>query len=293
MDLGGPRWGVESLVEYVETATSLGFEAICANDHLVFSTPWLDGPTALAAVAAASGSSRLVTTVANPVVRGPATLAKALAGLDVLSGGRVVAGLGPGSSAKDYETVGVSFEERWPRFDDALRAMGALLRGDTYEGRFYSCPSPLSPLPARPVPLWVASWGSDIGLRRAARRGDGWLASAYNTTPEAFGQAWASMPARLHAEGRSVDGFENALATMWFHLDDQRGATVLEERLAPVMHRPLEELRDRLPFGASSAMVDKLAAFRDAGLQWAFVWPVGDELEQLHRFAEEVMPELR
>ena len=99
MDLGSPRWGVEDLADYAEQAVALGFEAICANDHLVFSTPWLDGPTALAAVAAASGEARLVTTVANPVVRGPAALAKSLAAIDVLSGGRVVAGLGPGSLA--------------------------------------------------------------------------------------------------------------------------------------------------------------------------------------------------
>ena len=93
--------------------------------------------------------------------------------------------------------------------------------------------------------------------------------------------------------GRPLDGFSNALATMWFHLDSRNGPVVLEERLAPVMHRPLEELRSRLPFGPASAMVDKLSAFRDAGLQWAFVWPVGDELEQLHRFSEQVMPALR
>ena len=295
MDLGSPRWSVEALVEYAETATALGFEAICANDHLVFGTPWLDGPTALAAVAAATGDARLVTTVANPVVRGPAALAKTLAGLDVLSGGRVVAGLGPGSSARDYEVVGVSFDERWPRFGDALAAMAALLRGDAYEGRFYSCPSTLAPLPVQPggIPLWVASWGSDHGLNRAARAGDGWLASAYNTTPEDFGRAWASMPDRLEAAGRPLAGFANALATMWFHLDDQHGPAVLEERLAPVMHRPVEELRERLPFGPAEAMVEKLAAFRDAGLQWAFVWPVGDELEQLHRFSDQVMPAFR
>ncbi len=295
MDLGSPSWSVEALVEYAETATSLGFEAICANDHLVFGTPWLDGPTALAAVAAATGDARLVTTVANPVVRGPAALAKTLAGLDVLSGGRVVAGLGPGSSARDYEAVGVPFDERWPRFGDALGAMAALLRGDAYEGRFYGCPSVLTPLPVQPggIPLWVASWGSDHGLDRAARVGDGWLASAYNTTPQDFGRAWASMPERLETAGRPSEGFANALATMWFHLDEQRGPAVLEERLAPVMHRPVEELRARLPFGPAPAMVDKLAAFREAGLQWAFVWPVGDELEQLHCFSEQVMPALR
>ncbi len=294
MDLGSPQWGAEALVEYVEQATALGFEAVCANDHAVFGTPWLDGPSALAAVVASSGTARLVTSVANPVVRGPVTLAKTLAALDVMSGGRVIAGLGPGSSARDYATVGVDFDERWARFDDALRAMRWTLHGSPYEGRYYTCPEVLEPMPVQDggIPLWVASWGSDHGLRRAARWGDGWLASAYNTTPEAFGTAWRSMPARLEAEGRQDTDFANGLATMWFHIDE-RADQVLEERLAPVMHRSVDELRSRLSFGTAGEVIDKLGAFRDAGVQWLFVWPVGDELDQLHRFSEQVMPSVR
>ena len=111
MDLGGQRFAVDHLVEYVESATALGFEAVSANDHVVFGAPWLDGPTALAAVVACSGSAKLFTTVANPVVRGPVALAKVLAGLDVMSGGRVVAGLGPGSFSTDRLS---NSESGWP-----------------------------------------------------------------------------------------------------------------------------------------------------------------------------------
>ena len=134
MGLGGQRFDLDHLARYVQTAVELGFEAVCANDHVVFGSPWLDGPTALAAVVSCSGDARLVTTVANPVVRGPAVLAKALAALDVLSGGRVVAGLAPGSSDRDYASVGVPFAERWERFDEAVRATRALLHGDPSPG---------------------------------------------------------------------------------------------------------------------------------------------------------------
>jgi alkanesulfonate monooxygenase SsuD/methylene tetrahydromethanopterin reductase-like flavin-dependent oxidoreductase (luciferase family) len=290
MDLGDPRWTVDALAEYVQTATTLGFEAVCANDHLVFGTPWLDGPTALAAVAACSGTARLVTTVANPVVRGPAAVAKSLAALDVLSGGRVLAGLGPGSSARDYECVGVPFEERWARFDDAVPAVRSLLAGTRYDGRHYRCDERLEPLPVQPggVPLWVASWGSDHGLRRTARLGDGWLASAYNTTPEAFGRAWRSLLERLHSSGRPAAGFANGLATMWYHVDTRHADAVLRRRLVPVVHRPADQLRDRLAFGSPTEVADRLGAFSEAGAQWVFVWPVADELEQLHRFADVV-----
>ena len=60
MDFGGQRFGIEHLVEYVEVATALGFDAIAVNDHMVFAVPWLDGPTALAAVVSCSGQAQLL-----------------------------------------------------------------------------------------------------------------------------------------------------------------------------------------------------------------------------------------
>src|SRR5205823_910883 len=126
MDFGGHPFTLEHLVEYTKTAEQLGFSAVSVNDHLVFSVPWLDGPTALAAVMEHSGGMTLATTVALAVVRGPVPLAKTLGAIDRLSGGRLVAALGPGSSAQDYEAVGLSFGERWPRFDEAIEALRAL-----------------------------------------------------------------------------------------------------------------------------------------------------------------------
>jgi alkanesulfonate monooxygenase SsuD/methylene tetrahydromethanopterin reductase-like flavin-dependent oxidoreductase (luciferase family) len=298
MGLGGQRFDVDYLVSYVETAVELGFEAVCANDHVVFASPWLDGPTALAAVVSCSGDARLVTTVANPVVRGPAVLAKALAALDILSGGRVVAGLAPGSSERDYASVGVPFAERWERFDEAVRATRALLGGDSFVGTHYAIEEPLTPLPVQPAgpPLWLGSWGSDAGMRRVARLGDGWLASAYNVGADEFRAGWASLRERLAVGGRDPEGFATALGTMWFHIDSRHADDVLTDQLTPVVHRPVEQLRERLGFGTREAVLDKVAAFRDAGAQWMFVWPVGhdagDDLEQLHRFHDEVVAQV-
>jgi alkanesulfonate monooxygenase SsuD/methylene tetrahydromethanopterin reductase-like flavin-dependent oxidoreductase (luciferase family) len=295
MELGGQRFAIEHLVDYVETATALGFEAVSANDHVVYGAPWLDGPTALAAVVSCSGTVNLFTTVANPVVRGPAPLAKVLAGLDVMSGGRVVAALGPGSSELDYASVGVPFEERWPRFDEAVRATRALLLGESFAGRFYAVEGPLEPLPAQSngPPLWVGSWGSEVGLRRAVRLGDGWLASAYNITAAQFRGRWGRVQEMLGEAERDPAGFANGIATMWFHIDEHRSHEVLDNRLAPVVRRPREELREHLAFGSAEVVLDKVRAFRDAGAQWMFIWPVADDIEQLHRFSESVITPLR
>src|SRR5207237_8785380 len=103
---------------------------LCANDNLTLSRPWLDSITAMAAMLTKTRHMTLMTTVALPVVRGPVPLAKSLAALDVLSGGRLIAAVGPGSSPQDYAMVGIAFEERWKRFEEAIQLLRSLLQGD-------------------------------------------------------------------------------------------------------------------------------------------------------------------
>jgi len=128
IDFGGEGFSYRRIAETVDAARECGFAAVSANDHFLFSAPWLDGLTALAAMVERSGGMKLVTTLALASLRGPVPLAKAFSALDILSGGRVIAGVGPGSSKADYEAVGVPFEQRWQRFDEAARLLKALLQ---------------------------------------------------------------------------------------------------------------------------------------------------------------------
>ena len=295
--LRGQPWTLHRLLEYAQIAESVGFQAVAANDHLVFPRPWLDGPTALAAVLTRTGQMALVTTVALPVVRGPVALAKSLAAIDLLSGGRLVVGVGPGSSARDYAAVGVPFEERWKRLDEAVRALRVLWRGEgpPFRGEFYSTEGlALEPHPAqRPgPPIWIGSWGSEAGLRRVARLGDGWLASAYNTTPEAFAAARRTLADHLRAAGKNPKRFPNAIATMFFYVTEERATLerIIREVLSPTLNRPEEELRGRLLVGSAEECAQKLAAYRAAGANRIFLWPVEDELRQLATFQVRVAP---
>jgi alkanesulfonate monooxygenase SsuD/methylene tetrahydromethanopterin reductase-like flavin-dependent oxidoreductase (luciferase family) len=297
MDFGGHPYTLDHLVRYAEAAVRLGFSALSANDHLVFPVPWLDGPTALAAVLGHSGDMALVTTVALPVVRGPVAAAKTLGALDRLSGGRLVVGVGPGSSERDYVAAGIDFAERWGRLDEAVQALRALWRNDgtPFVGRFYSTQDiTLDPPPwhSGGPPIWVGSWGAAAGLRRVARLGDGWLASAYNTTPELFGDAWRTLGGLLAGHGKDPAVFPNALATMWCYITDDAAEAkrVLHERVAPAVHRPEEVLRQRLAIGPADQVAEKLNAFAEAGVQRVFIWPVADEEHQLERFASDVRP---
>jgi alkanesulfonate monooxygenase SsuD/methylene tetrahydromethanopterin reductase-like flavin-dependent oxidoreductase (luciferase family) len=297
MDFGGHPFSLAHLTDYVEVARRLGFAAVSANDHLVFAVPWLDGPTALAVALGHSGGLALTTSVSLPVVRGPVPLAKTLGAIDRLSGGRLVVAVGPGSSARDYAAVGIDYAERWGRLDEAIQALRALWRRDDepFVGRYYSTEGvDLQPAPTRPTgpPIWLGTWGSDAGLRRAARLGDGWLASAYNTTPDGFADAWSQLRGLLAERGRDADAFPNALATMWCYITESRSEAdeIFRTRLTPTIHRPEEMLRERLPVGPADAFAQKLVAFRDAGVQRVFIWPVHDERRQLELFAEKVRP---
>src|SRR2546423_14755209 len=107
MQFGEEPLSLQRLVETVDAARDCGFAAVSANDHLVFQTPWLDGPSALASMIERSGDMELATTISLAVVRGPVALAKTLAGIDVLSEGRPGAPPGPGCPQRDYQAGGL------------------------------------------------------------------------------------------------------------------------------------------------------------------------------------------
>jgi len=175
----------------------------------------------------------------------------------------------------DYEAVGIPFEERWSRFDAGISALRSYLD---------------LAAPGSHIPLWVASWGSEAGLRRVARHGDGWLASAYHSTAEQFSKSVSYLTAQLERSGKSPAGFPNAIATMYMHLTDDpaEAESVLGMLVSP--RQAPADLRDRSLVGTPADCVRKVQMLQAAGVQQVFVWPVGDEVKQLRRFADEVFP---
>jgi alkanesulfonate monooxygenase SsuD/methylene tetrahydromethanopterin reductase-like flavin-dependent oxidoreductase (luciferase family) len=301
MQFGEERLSLGRLGRAVDAARECGFAAVSASDHFVFQTAWLDGPTALASMIERSGRLTLATTLSLAVLRGPIPLAKALAAIDILSEGRLVAAVGPGSSKRDYDAVGVSFGERWKRFDEALAVLRAVLNRVPLpdDARYYSVPSDLELAPGPRqlggVPLWVGSWGSRAGLARVAEAGDGWLASAYNTTPERFSAARALLARALAERGRDADGFPNALATMWTWVSNDRaeGDRVLADVLGPLLNRDPDELRGQVCIGPAERCAELLSRYAHAGCQRVYLWPLGEEQRQLELVASEVAPMIR
>jgi alkanesulfonate monooxygenase SsuD/methylene tetrahydromethanopterin reductase-like flavin-dependent oxidoreductase (luciferase family) len=300
MQFGSEGLSLGRLEQAVDAARECGFAAVSGNDHFVFSTPWLDGPTALASVIERTADMTLATTVSLAVLRGPVPLAKTLAALDILSSGRLIAALGPGSSKRDYDALGVPFDERWKRFDEAISVLRALLEGESCpeHALFYRVPSDVelapSPRQGRGIPLWIGSWGSKAGLRRVARAADGWLASAYNTTPDRFAEARDRLGRELVDRGRNAEDFPNALATMWTWVSGDRAEAdrVLGEVLAPLLNRDRDELRGQLCVGSAEHCAALLSRYAEAGCQRVYLWPLGDERRQIELVASEVAPRI-
>lgn len=162
MGLYGKEPTKEQIISLVQHAEVLGYDSLSVNDHIVFHTSWLDAIGALSVVAACTTRILVGTSILNIVVRNPIICAKALAAIDILSSGRLFAGVGPGSHRGDYDACGIDFNERWPRFSEALEVLVMLLSSGNnssmpldYKGRYYTLSDiSLSPKPVqKPHPL--------------------------------------------------------------------------------------------------------------------------------------------
>lgn len=141
---------------------------------------WLEPLTVLAALAATTTHIRLGTAVLLAALRRPAVLAKQVATLDVLSGGRVDLGVGVGWQREEYEAAGLRFERRGRLLDHTLEVCDALW---TRQRSSYRSPE-LSfddihqmpkPVQAGGVPIWVSGTVNDAVARRLHRFGEGWI----------------------------------------------------------------------------------------------------------------------
>ncbi|MDQ4001299.1 MAG: LLM class flavin-dependent oxidoreductase [Actinomycetota bacterium] len=238
--LNRQTWTLQRLLEYAEIAESVGFQALSVNDHLIFSRPWLDGPTALAAVLTRTGQMVLATTVALPVVRGPVALAKSLVAIDLLSGGRLIVGVGPGSSDRDYAAVGVPFEERWKRLDEAVQALRALWQGEgpPFRGEFYSTDLHASGKDPNRFPNAIATMFFYVSEERATSKRivREVLSPTLNRPEEELRQRLLVGPAEECAEKLAAYRAAGAHRIfLWPVEDELRQLATFQERVAPLV----------------------------------------------------------
>ena len=184
----------EAAAAVARAAEAAGFDSVWTAEHVVLPdpqtpdspiparTPLLDPAVALAHVAAHTRSIRLGTGIIILPQRNPVVLAKELASVDVLSGGRLIFGVGAGYLASEFAALGASFADRGERTSEYIEAVRALWTQPkpSFAGRFVAFSAiDAQPRPVqKPHPPIVVSGMSPPALRRAVRQGNGWYGFA-------------------------------------------------------------------------------------------------------------------
>lgn len=267
---------------------------IWVSDHIVWWHPMFESLTLLSAIAARTSRIRIGTAVLQLAMRNPVVVAKSLATIDRLSGGRLTVGVGIGGEFPlEWEAVGVDPKTRPSRTDEMIEA----LRGLWAEGRFgyrgkrISFPEiDLEPKPAAPPPIWIGG-RRDPALRRAGRLGDGYM--GLFTTPEKFGEQMAAVRAEAERSGRDPSKLAASLYVWTCVAETTAEARSTAAALLPAFYNvPFERLERYVVAGSPADCAEQYAAFAAAGVEHFAVAPVapGDPAQWLGTLCDEVIP---
>ncbi|HLF05150.1 MAG TPA: LLM class flavin-dependent oxidoreductase [Dehalococcoidia bacterium] len=284
-----------ALKRLVEAGDQWGYDSIWLSDRIVSDRFSLEPMIALSMVAAYSPRMKFGTSVLALPLRNPVVLAKQIATLDFLSGGRFFPAVGLGQEEpEEYEACGVSKEDRGARTDEAIALMRRLWQEErvTHEGRFFTCHDvAITPRPVQKpsTPIWIGG-RSPAAARRVGRVGDGWLVSS--ATPQEV-RAGRDIVFSTAAEmGREIESDHVGVLLGCYVAGSQEQAVAQAQRFVT---RP----RPDAPFTAFSALgtPDDVAGviqdYIDAGASKFVVRPLcpGPETaEQLALLGREVLP---
>ena len=207
---------VQGVIDLAVRAEELGFESVWASEHVfnvsyvydrIGTKPYYEPLTILTYVAAMTTTIGLGTSVLVLPYHNPIRLAKVASTLDVLSGGRVMLGVGVGVIEEELEAMGSPYAERGAITDESIQVMKELWtqQDPSFQGRFHSFSGmKFSPKPAQKphVPLIIGG-SSRAAIRRAARLGNGWHPSALPL--EEFSQKIQYLGERTKTSGRTSD----------------------------------------------------------------------------------------
>lgn len=283
----GPLASGEGTVALAAHAEALGFDSVWAGDHIVyprgqaarFGREFYECVTTLTWVAAKTVRIGVGTAVLVLPYRNPLVLAKELATLDALAGGRLTVGVGVGWLAEEYAALGAPFDARGAATDEYVRILRALWTEERprFSGKFFRFGDLVfAPRPRqRPSPPILIGGNTAHALRRAAELGDGWLPIWHAPTGRGFGP--------------------EALGEKVAELADLRVRAGRDRRAEVVALMPLA-IHDRGPAGAPQplvgtveTLVEMLRRYRRAGLDHVILSPYyGLPPEQLPRSLAEV-----
>ena len=271
-------------VELFQLAEEHGFDSLWVSDHVLVprkltsrypyspdgsfpvppDTPFLEPLATLLYVAGITQRPKLGTTILVAPMRNPIVTAKILASLDVLSGGRLILGVGAGWMEEEFELLGVPFERRGARLDEYIRLFRALWTEDnpSFRGQFWQiedvgfAPKPVQkPCP----PIWTGGHG-ERALRRAGRLADAW--HAVGVPPAVLAQQFEQVKRHAKEAGRDPNSIDITVRT-------------------------------RLSLSDPPKAVEQLCAYADVGVSHVVVEVFTLELERARSMMEVLAKEVR
>lgn len=294
----GTNQSWDDIVEVARHAELSGWDRVYIADHFMPNDGMgpIDGPmlecwSVVAALAAAVPRIGIGTLVCGNTYRHPAVLANQAATADVISGGRVILGLGAGWQVNEHDRYGIplwSLRERMDRFEEACAVVTGLRDQDfvDFDGDHYQLTeAPMVPKPVGPMPLLIGGGGEQRTLRIAARYAEEWNVWS---DPEKFAQKSGVLDERCAEIDRDPTTIRRSTQALLFLSDDADFVASMRERLAgrPVLG------------GGPSELIDTVGAYRDAGVDELiipdFTLGTGEQRrEVLDRFHDEVARHFR
>lgn len=287
----GPTASGEVIVRSARLAEDLGYDSVWTTDHVLVprdqAVPYgnlIESLVALTIAATATHRVQLGTSIIVTPLREPILLAKQLAALDVISGGRLIFGAGAGWLEPEFRFLNANFVKRGKIFEEHLQLMRALWRGEEqFQGEFTSfADAVFAPLPLQGdrVPLWLGG-SSPIALQRVARVADAWHPVGLN--PQELAEGAATL--RSLSQGRSV------LVTLRTNVE-LPGVGGMESQISRATLAHSHILR-----GNPEGLSRQVAELQQAGLEHLVMWFFHANWQELENsltiFAHQVMPSVR
>ncbi|MCH7641698.1 MAG: TIGR03619 family F420-dependent LLM class oxidoreductase [Chloroflexi bacterium] len=265
-------------------AEQMGYDSLWVQERIIGTSQSLEPLALLSYLAAVTEKVRLGVSVLVLPLRSPPQLAKTLATIDVLSGGRLTVGIGLGGGDANAEAYGMKPGRRVRRFMEALSVIDALWKDEfaEFEGEIYSLSgTPMAPKPVqkpRP-PVWFGA-RAEPAIRRAAKYGDGWMGPGSSSADD-FKESVGVLRSALEAEGKDFTNFPVS-KRVYVAIDDD--ADRAERRLTDWFghHYGNREMAARVSiWGPADHCYEQIDAIIDAGAEHLLLNPVFDYDEHL------------
>jgi F420-dependent oxidoreductase-like protein len=302
--MGNTTW--EAVRDLWRHLADTGWDAACVTDHFMPNTPdrvgdVLEAWTTLAALAAVTPRMRVGTIVSGNTYRHPAVLAKMAAQIDIVSGGRLVCGLGAAWQQNEHDAYGIPFYtvgERLARLDEACQVLKALWTQDkaSFKGRYYTLTdAPLSPKPVqRPYPeLMIGGGGEKVTLKIAARHADHWNVWG---GPETLARKNAVLDEHCRAAGRDPRSLTRSCNMALGFTETAAETERLRSGLAKRFGMAEALATDTTLAGGAGEIRDKIGRLAAAGVDMLWVPTMffpKDPTPILDRFMKDIAPAFR